>query len=130
MLIPAKLWQEVFDEVTQLLDDIVESEHSQKESDRESVAKRFKERMFVVVKMMAFAFSESGSDFVVDKFELQFYHVRDELVEAVGGDKATVQAVYHMLTDRGASESSQLLLYLLKKLHWFRQKKRKSRAEK
>jgi hypothetical protein len=130
VFIPVKLWQAIFGEVSQLLDDIIEAECSLREPNREAMSKGFKDRMFVIVKMMAFAFSESGSDFVMDKFELQFYHIRDELIEAIEGDKGTVQSFHSMLMERGVWETNQLLLYLLKKLHLFRQQKQKKRAEK
>ena len=84
-----------------------------------------KNRVFTVIKMFAFAMTEFGNEFDSDKFEVQFFDMRDEFIESIEGDRKSVELFYGMLMEKGVSESNVLVLYCLKKFHLFRKKMRR-----
>ena len=120
--ISENLWRDIHSQVTELLDEIIEVENSKRVIDRPKHLKQTQDKLFTIIKVLAFAMTESGPEFDNDKFDLIFYHIRDELIEAIKGDRKTVETFHSMFTDQGVCQKNSLLLYCLKKFHLFRLK--------
>jgi hypothetical protein len=109
------------DELTAILDDLIEIENTRRQFNRDEAMSRIKERIFAVTKELCFAMTESPEDYEPEKFNVEFFHVRDEVLEAVAPERTTVQALLGALGERMAYERNPQLLYCFKKFHLVKQ---------
>lgn len=117
--------REITNELNSLYDDVLQNENTTKSVDKKQIANEFKERMLQIIKMFCFIMTESGTEYSPDKFEIQFFYIRDEIIESIDGSVKYIEIFSQMLTNKGVSEQNEVVLYLLKKTHLYRKKVKK-----